>query len=275
MSKSDRDHARYEELAAGYVLHALEPEDEAVLLAHVAYCDECRETVEAWHATAAQLAHAADLAAPSPLLRERLLEAIGHEAANEPIPVSVSGTPRSNVRPLADRRATRRHSITSRPGTVQVSTRVLASAAVLTGLIAGGVVFDRARVDGNAAESSLAVTRQVIAAIANHNARVIDLGSAGSVSGKAVVVGRQVWLVADGLPKNDKANSIYVMWSRGASNRMVAITSFDVSKPSSPTVVTVTNLPDGVDAKVFAVSLEPGRTPPSAPSRAVLGPNTA
>lgn len=273
MSKSDRDHARYEELAAGYVLHALEPEDESVLLAHLAYCDDCSATVQAWHATAAQLAHAADQAVPSPMLRERLLDAIGHEAVDEP--VTVSGTPRSDVRSLADHRTSRRHGATSRHGTVQVSTRVLASAAVLTGLIAGGVVFDRARVDGNAAKSSLAATQQVIDAIANHNARVIDLGSAGSVSGKAVVVGRQVWLVANGLPKNDKATSIYVMWSRGASNRMVAITSFDVAKPSSPTVVKVTNLPDGVDAKVFAVSLEPGRTPPSAPSRAVLGPNTA
>ncbi|MGA8979053.1 MAG: zf-HC2 domain-containing protein, partial [Pedococcus sp.] len=70
--REDSDHQQYDELAVGWALHALEPEDEAGFAAHLAGCARCTATVT--DTTEAMAAMAGDLppAEPSPGLRDRL-----------------------------------------------------------------------------------------------------------------------------------------------------------------------------------------------------------
>jgi anti-sigma factor RsiW len=68
------EHEEVHELTAAYALDALSDEEEAELEEHLRHCPACREKLAAFHDTAASLAYAAPPAAPSPDLRERILE---------------------------------------------------------------------------------------------------------------------------------------------------------------------------------------------------------
>jgi anti-sigma-K factor RskA len=69
------DHARFDELAAGYALGALEPEDEWRFRSHASQCDRCRQALTDYSAVAAALAEAAPDVRPDPQLRARILTA--------------------------------------------------------------------------------------------------------------------------------------------------------------------------------------------------------
>ena len=81
------------ELSAAYVLDALEPEEREAFEEHLASCASCQEDVADLSLAASELAWAAEPAAPSPELRERILEAARAE--------------RPNVVPLRPRRGSR------------------------------------------------------------------------------------------------------------------------------------------------------------------------
>jgi Anti-sigma-K factor rskA len=70
------DHEAIQELLAGYVLWSLSGDDAAeadrVLSEHVPGCDECRATLDAFHAVAGDLALDAPVVAPPDTLRARL-----------------------------------------------------------------------------------------------------------------------------------------------------------------------------------------------------------
>jgi anti-sigma-K factor RskA len=63
------------ELAAGYALDALDPDERAAFDAHLEGCAECRETVAALAGAATSLAYAVEGPAPPPELRGRILTA--------------------------------------------------------------------------------------------------------------------------------------------------------------------------------------------------------
>jgi anti-sigma-K factor RskA len=65
-----------DELIPGYALHALEADDERVVVAHMNECERCRARLREFQGVTAALAHAAPPVEPPPQLRQRLLEAI-------------------------------------------------------------------------------------------------------------------------------------------------------------------------------------------------------
>jgi anti-sigma-K factor RskA len=65
---------RIHELAAGYVLHALDPDERRLFESHLEGCAQCREEVATLGDAATGLAVAAEGRSPAPELRERLLE---------------------------------------------------------------------------------------------------------------------------------------------------------------------------------------------------------
>ena len=100
------DHDAFDELAVGWALHALEPEDEAVFARHLPGCARCAETVA--ETTAVMAAMATDLpqAAPSEGLRSRLQAAVAgteqvHRAAAPPAQAATVPVPRPSRRALA------------------------------------------------------------------------------------------------------------------------------------------------------------------------------
>jgi anti-sigma-K factor RskA len=74
-----------DELIAAHALHALDPDDQRLVDAHLATCDRCRAQLRELEGVAAALAYAAPAAQPPSELRVRLLEEIA--------PTVVSGAP--------------------------------------------------------------------------------------------------------------------------------------------------------------------------------------
>gem|GEM_PF-6540064 len=92
-------------------------------------------------------------------------------------------------------------------------------------------------------------------------------GSQGSAA--AVVDGSDVFLVADGIAKDDRSKSVYVPWAAHTTGPMVAVGTFDVAKPGV-SVMRMT-LPQGMVApEQLGVTQEAGRTAPPVPG-AVIG----
>src|ERR671938_924415 len=81
------EHQRWDELAVGWALHALEPEDEAVFAAHLPGCDRCARTVAETLEVMVSLAREVPSADPPPELRRRLRDAVGRtEQLPAPLP---------------------------------------------------------------------------------------------------------------------------------------------------------------------------------------------
>ncbi|WP_163513845.1 anti-sigma factor domain-containing protein [Fodinicola acaciae] len=69
-------HQEFDELAAGYALHALDPEDETRFRDHLETCADCRRTVDDLSAVAGELAYAAPQVDPPAELRDRIQRAV-------------------------------------------------------------------------------------------------------------------------------------------------------------------------------------------------------
>ncbi len=70
------------ELTAGYALDALDPEERVAYETHLEDCDPCRQELASFYEVTGGLAAAADGPAPSPELRERILDAARSEQQN-------------------------------------------------------------------------------------------------------------------------------------------------------------------------------------------------
>jgi anti-sigma-K factor RskA len=70
------------DLTAAYALDALAPEEEQAFQEHLRHCEPCRDEVARLLETAADLAAASPAAAPSPALRDRMLEQARAERGN-------------------------------------------------------------------------------------------------------------------------------------------------------------------------------------------------
>jgi anti-sigma-K factor RskA len=74
------NHGEFEELAAGYALGALEPEDEAIFRRHLDDCPACAASVRELEGVAAQLPHAVPPVQPPETLWAGIQREIGAEA---------------------------------------------------------------------------------------------------------------------------------------------------------------------------------------------------
>jgi anti-sigma-K factor RskA len=87
-------HSEYEELAAGYVLGALEPDDEHVFQQHLGDCPVCEANVRELEAVVGELAYTVPTVDPPDTLWAGIRREIGPEAARRPaIPGSPPGPP--------------------------------------------------------------------------------------------------------------------------------------------------------------------------------------
>jgi anti-sigma-K factor RskA len=73
-----------DELIAAHALHALDPDDERRVEAHVAECEACRAKLRELEAVSGALAYAAPPAVPPPELRDRVLSAVRPVSSSAP-----------------------------------------------------------------------------------------------------------------------------------------------------------------------------------------------
>ncbi|PRY50622.1 anti-sigma-K factor rskA [Geodermatophilus tzadiensis] len=296
MSTRPDPHEIFDELAVGWALHALEPEDEAVFGAHLPGCPRCARTVAETSEVMAAMAGDLPPAEPSDDLRDRLRAAVERTEQLPPPPSAVGDAvagaavagdgPSVPAAPAAGRPGGRRRTdpppvATGFPGHAPAAAeaertawrRVLPNAlvaAAVAAILALGtwvVVLGAARDDARSLateqaevlESLLQPGRAAIAPVVDDDGAAV-----------ATVVARdgRLQVVTDGLTVNDSSDSTYVVWGV-AGETPVPLGTFDVVS-SQTDLRTVGSASTGLDDyEGYAISIEPGRQAPAEPSDVV------
>ncbi len=262
-------HAEFEELAAGYALDALEPEEEDRFLAHLPGCGRCGVALTQHLAVAAQLAWAVD---PVPALP--LPPALAVIAATSPRtfpedPFHPQGLPTTSrvLRRPAVRRGSGRERPTLFPGARRG--RVLAAAGALgVAALLTVVSLDAVSRNGGIATVQADSSEQALLAVNDPAAAVGRLVAVGqSAHGTAVVSQGHAWLVLDGLAPSGPGKR-YVAWEITGFDTMRAAAAFVVEDQGVTAVDLGPVPPSAVASTRYAVTLEePGASLPSSPSK--------
>lgn len=247
-------HGRFDELAAGYAVHALDPGEALLFARHARHCGRCQRSLADYADVTAGLAELAPPAEPSPRLAERIMAvATGDVAAGDQRTAGAVASldePRDRPPVIPLRR---------RPRLVQVA--AAAAAAVIVG---GGIWGGLAATSGGTPSVSPADCAQahqcaevVLTAAATHRtvARVIILDGVAYMEPTAMGA--------------NPGDEIYVLWQLTGAHTPLAVGSFDI-KPGTHGPVRIGGLAAPYRSTwAFAVSLEHGRTIPPKPSHPI------
>jgi anti-sigma factor RsiW len=281
------DHEAFDELAVGWALHALEPEDEAVFARHLPDCTRCAHTVAETVEVMSALAGDLPPAEPSEELRQRLRAAVEEtEQIQRPllpvdqperrapeVPDPPARVERRAVPPpppaAVPRAAGEWPPRAPRPGWRSRTPQLLLAAAVAV-LVALGIW-----------DVSLSTSRQQAQEVSAEQAHILDalmapgqatIAPVSDHAGHAVatVVARhgQVQVVTWGLDMNNRQATTYVVWGMQTGSP-VPLGTFDVVSTSLD-LRTLGSDKTGLDAySGYAISIEPGRAAPPSPSQIV------
>jgi len=260
------EHEVYAELAVGYALYALEPEDEQRFLTHLSACAACERAVDEHTETLAHLAYAAEPADPPPALLEGILAGVRASGRESELTAPVS---------LDDARRTRASRL-ARPGARRGAAWVGAAAALaLVGSLGvWNAALQQERADQDATVDALLARsmtlEQAVEALRGEGARTVPLaGEDGATVAVAIVHDDTMELVVEGIAANDAATSNYVLWAKDRTGAVKAVTAFDV--PARAAVLEGVRLPSpGADLTRFMVTHEDGDVVPKVSSRPVL-----
>jgi len=279
LENNDTTHVEWDELAVGWALRALEPDDEDRFSVHLYGCQRCQVSVQDTGRLLTAVVEQLPLQSPSPELRSRLLAEVGKTRRNRELTPArpESALPGGEVIDLA---AARSHSLASgarvgprvgqggRRKWTTISRLVAAAAAVLA--IAGLGIWN---VD-------LQTDRDNATSVAENRGQILrDLAAAGEVNmtplhdgdGQAVatlVIGSsQAMVMTNGLSVNDRGEEIYVLWGlQEAGEQPQALGTFDVVDTELD-MRTVGSTVAGLDTfNGYAVTIESGRRAPDTPT---------
>jgi anti-sigma-K factor RskA len=261
------DHTFYDELAVGWALHALEPEDEDVFTQHLPDCGRCARTVAETSEVMAAMAADLPRTEPSPQLRDRLSAAVAETEQvrrpvdEEPAERSATGFPRYRaVEPDEPGRSALRRRL---PSLALVAAAVL----VILGLGIWNVFLADSRDDLRA---TVAQQERIVNELLTPGAAKVAALSNTDGEAVATVVARpdRLDVVSYGLSANDTDSETYVVWGLQGSDA-TALGVFDVSG-SQIELETVGSGETGLDEYAqYGISIEPGQVAPPAPTDVV------
>jgi anti-sigma-K factor RskA len=232
------DHQQWDELAAGYALHALSPDEEVVFADHLESCERCRASVDEHALTAAQLgalAHSQD--ADTPPSWEAIRSAV--------IPTTAP------VIDLSQRRQRR----------YELSRRSLAAAAAVAVLAAGGVATWR--LTGGSSSPAKPGSCQT----AGCHVVALRTPQGRTSTGSAVInADGAVTVTPTGLT-NARKGRTYVLWQVPRDGRPKAISVFKRGGKAGTAHGTISVAYS--DLLELAISSEPANALPSRPSTLV------
>jgi hypothetical protein len=261
------DHAALDELAVGWALHALEPEDEALFAVHLPGCARCAATVAETTEVMGAMARDLPAAEPAEGLRARLQAAVG---TTEQLPGPADqarpteGAPRRALDPVPEvslepeRRPLWRRAL---PASL-----VAAAVAAIVGLGLWNVFLATSK---ERLQETVASQEEVMAALLDPGqVTIAPLQDDGRTVATVVARPDQLQVVTSGLAVNRPETTSYVLWGMGEGDP-VALGTFDVSR-SQIDVRSVGSASTDVDGfPQYGISLEPGQEAPSSPTAVV------
>lgn len=250
-------HLPFEELAVGYALSALEPEEQSRFTAHLGACARCERAVAEHRDTLAQLAYAAPAVEPPASLLEGIRAGLRDDSA---APATVEPPARDE---LAERRRRR---------LVQVPrAHLLTSAAAVVVLLLGLGVWNAALQRDNAETGARAESlAAAVQALEEPGTRTVRLATEeGDVKAVAVLQGEQMSLVLDGLEPNED-DTVYVLWGQTSYGDVRAVGTFDVHREDLDVRHGMRLEPGVGDLAALMVTHEQGRTAPAMTTQEVL-----
>jgi anti-sigma factor RsiW len=260
------EHEAFDELAVGWALHALEPEDEAVFAVHLPGCARCAATVAETTEVMGSMARDLPPAEPSEDLRTRLRAAV-ETAEQLPAPARAAAPaenpPESDPVPAprpADRPGWRR----ALPASL-----VTAAVAAIVGLGLWNVFLTSSQ---ERMQETVAAQEEVMAVLLTPGRTTVaplqQVGDEGRTVATVVARGDELQVVTDGLSVNDADQTTYVVWGLG-EGAPVPLGTFDVSRAQMD-VRTVGSPATDLDGfSLYGISLEPGQEAPSEPTDVV------
>ncbi|HVF19634.1 MAG TPA: anti-sigma factor [Mycobacteriales bacterium] len=251
------EHDKWEALAVGHVLAALEPEDEGLFAGHLKSCSLCERTIAEMTSVASHLAYAAEPADPPPALKASILDAVSRSGR----PAALPAMPRDGAGRVVALR-------TSRPD-VSTWARVLSMAAGLALVVGLGVWNVNLRQNAELADQAIARMSRVERLAADPSTVRVAMTSGIGAKGTALVRGKEVAVLLDGLPRND-ATSIYVLWYQDDRDVFHAFETFDVREADHVNVVESSLALPIAEIRAIAISREPGRVAPRNPSSPLM-----
>jgi anti-sigma-K factor RskA len=277
------DHTQYEVLAAGWALHALEPDDEALFAAHLAGCEDCRRTTAELADTVGELAYAAPAVEPPPELLERLRAAVAaDEAQSRPVPDTddgrVAGVPgRPEPEPARQDAAPEAEVLPFRApsrdrGSVRERIAWTAAAAAVAVLVALGGWNLSLRQEVHHQQQLAAERDAMLEQVMQPGRRMAALvPKAGDKRPVAYVLSRggNLEVATSGMARNAAGKTSFWLWGIWDGNTRRPLGRFNV-ETGQMALHDLGPVPANMDTvEVFAVSMEPGTATPSRPSSIV------
>jgi hypothetical protein len=247
------------ELAAGYVVRALDPTDEAAVREHLATCEEQHPEFEELGGVVPALLADVPLVEPPAALRDRILDAARADLAARPQVVPSAPPSAPTAFPAAAGRETRRMARTSR---LDWALRIAAVIAVVA-LGAWGLGLQRQL---DAARQFDQAVANVLDAAARPGAQAVVLSAAAGKQGQgiaAVAPDGTVTMAMRDLPATT-GGQVYTTWVIVGKNAPIAVADFRVTDGVASVTTRPAQTPSGA---VLAVTLEPnaGNTAPKGP----------
>jgi anti-sigma-K factor RskA len=267
----ETEHEEFDVLAAGWALHALEPDDEQRFAAHLPTCASCRLTVSELEATLGELAVEVPESDPPADLLGRIHRAMAEEPVpNASVPDHASREKAEEYQSRASIRPSSGPSPTIpavlRPTRHAARWLVAAAAVVLVALAGWNVVLQQQLSRQQARETS-AVKALTQVAVSDTLARLTD--PKGAPVGLVLRRGAELDVLSTGMPINASGTS-YWLWALPASGAPpLAMGRFHVGGTSA-SVHAAGEFPTGLRVPAgFAVSVENGTARPSTPSKVI------
>ena len=271
------EHGEWDALAVAYALSALEPDEEARFVPHLATCPQCAETVREATRTVGDLAYAVPDEEPPPALKQRLMMAVAQaprEAVSPPrsepdaqqgglglhVPHTQPPSQPPPVPPVATagRDLGGQTVVPLRPP--RRWQRIAAAAAAVAAIAGLGVWNVMLRADQGRLRDNVAACQAP--------GRVADLGAGGTRVGTLVVRPGCTEMINRSIPANGTQHT-YWLWGMPASGDPVPLGGFDVRSDQSSVSTIQSDRPGLNEFPRFAVSEEPAGTTPTKPTRVI------
>jgi len=271
------------EQAVGWALHALEPDEEIAVERHVPTCADCSAAVRDVQDVMTQLATAVEQVEPPARLRASILDAA---AATPQVRPQVVARPPTSPGPRQPRTARPAGPAGPAPGASRPTGRgrrlspgrlVTAAVAAVAIVAAGGLGIRTVQLQQQTVElqqqldtasSQVSSTTALVQGLARPgNAHALLARPDGTAVAAVVVADSRQTVYTIGLAANS-ADQTYVLWGlKDASSAPQPLGVFDVDeRDAAPQTV---GSPDQQPFGAYAISLEPGRTPPAVPTDVV------